>query len=430
MYKWTTYCLLFAFILILSAIVNSLLWVFLFDSVIPSKGKVWPKPKHIIPHDVIYQVRGRNPEIIAIGHNCILLDKVIARVTHDLDILNGFDIPKVDKSEKYKRIAKLNVLLTEPCEEYPYLGMDESYELTISTSSKLQATSIWGIIRGLETFVQLFYSENKNVFIRGETIVDYPNYEHRGLLLDTGRLFVPVYNLLMILDGMAMNKLNVFHWHICDNIYCPIKSEIFPNMSSNAQNLYTKDDVKFIVNYARERGIRVIPEFDVPGHQTALQKVFPSLFLHCNNEESAELMNPTLPETYNFLQRLLGELNTWFPDDHIHLGGDEAHPECWNNHNETLKYMKENNMSVVDLQTMFYQKLVEQLKPGMKQIVWQDVFDYGINMSTHDNIVQVWNYNPQSEMVKDIPKNLCHRGSVVEFHKRKQNKLRGLVKNL
>lgn len=65
------------------------------------------------------------------------------------------------------------------------------------------------------------------------------------------------------------------------------------------------------------------------GHQAALQKVFPSLFLHCNNIDSYELMNPTLQETYHFLHLILGEMNTWFSDDYIHLGGDEAHPECW-----------------------------------------------------------------------------------------------------
>lgn len=108
---------------------------------------------------------------------------------------------------------------------------------------------------------------------------------HRGLLLDTSRHFIPVDDILLILDGMSYNKLNVFHWHIVDDNSFPYESNVFPKLSLKGSYhptmIYSASNIRKIIDYARIRGIRVIPEFDTPAHTTSWGQGHPELLTKC-----------------------------------------------------------------------------------------------------------------------------------------------------
>jgi hexosaminidase len=160
---------------------------------------------------------------------------------------------------------------------WPELDMDEMYSLRIDTQdfpkqAFLFANTIWGALRGLETFSQLVNYKSGSIFTINSTfIVDYPRFSHRGLLVDTSRHYLPIDVMLENLDAMSYHKLNVLHWHIVDDQSFPYVSQTFPELSSKGSynrktHVYDSDDIETVIQYARVRGIRVIVEFDTPGH--------------------------------------------------------------------------------------------------------------------------------------------------------------------
>ena len=151
--------------------------------------------------------------------------------------------------------------------------MNEKYKLLINNSeANIITESIWGALWGLETFSQLINHIDDDLFVIDTIqIIDYPRFVHRGVMLDTSRHYVPMKVLLDNLDAMTYNKMNVFHWHIVDDPSFPFESKKFTNLSdfgafNNKTHIYTQEQVKEVINYARERGIRVLVEFDTPGN--------------------------------------------------------------------------------------------------------------------------------------------------------------------
>ncbi|CAG2117872.1 unnamed protein product, partial [Medioppia subpectinata] len=157
------------------------------------------------------------------------------------------------------------------CEKLPHLEMNEKYNLVVDGSARtarLESDTIWGAIRGLETFSQLVSNVGQNQFVINETdIRDFPRFAYRGILVDTSRHYIPVNVLYENLNAMAYNKLNVFHWHIVDEQSFPYVSKRFPDLSlKGAYNpethVYSPQDVQNVIEYGRQRGIRVLVEFD------------------------------------------------------------------------------------------------------------------------------------------------------------------------
>jgi len=147
------------------------------------------------------------------------------------------------------------------------LGEAESYRLVISTSAvQLTAPNPLGVLHGLQTFLQLVRETPKGFSVPAITIDDRPRFPWRGLLIDSGHRFVRLPVIKRNLDAMEAVKLNVFHWRFADDAGFHIESKQFPLLQQKASGgfYYTQTEVKEIEAYARDRGIRVVPEFDMP----------------------------------------------------------------------------------------------------------------------------------------------------------------------
>ncbi|QQP57752.1 Beta-hexosaminidase, partial [Caligus rogercresseyi] len=177
------------------------------------------------------------------------------------------------------------------------------------------------------------------ILINATYVRDFPRFPYRALMLDTSRHFLSKRVILQNLDLMEMNKLNVFHWHMTDTESFPFQSEKFPNMSRYGAydpdtHVYSVQDVKDIIQEAETRGIRVIPEFDVPGHTQSWGKGRPQLLTTCYDNSGEPLdfkgpVNPILASTYDFLDEFFEEVIGIFGDAYIMLGGDEVPTQCW-----------------------------------------------------------------------------------------------------
>ena len=161
----------------------------------------------------------------------------------------------------------LSSLLTLP-DGLSLFFTQQSYNLTVSAPTVVvHANTVFGAMYALESFSQLV---DRGTFVNGTTIVDHPRYQFRATMIDTSRHYYPVEVILQHIDAMSYSKFNVLHWHIVDSISFPYQSIKFPEMSKQGayspDHVYTADDIRQIVSYAMNRGIRVIPEFDTPGH--------------------------------------------------------------------------------------------------------------------------------------------------------------------
>jgi len=317
-------------------------------------------------------------------------------------------------------LTALQVSFDGPCERYPYLGMKESYQLTVyeNGTAQIQALSVWGVLRGLETFSQLTFLSNGNVLkIRTALIDDGPRFAHRGLLLDTSRHYLSTSIIKKNLDVMAHAKYNVFHWHIVDDQSFPYVSDAYPQLSFKgaftAKHIYTKKDIDDIVEYARLRGIRVMPEFDSPGHTMSWGRGHPDLMTRCYAQgrytEDYGVIDPSSKATYQFMLKLLTEVLQRFPDQYIHLGGDEVFFDCWESNMGVEELMRQLHIvaaNVSRLEDYYIQKLlnlVEQARSNVSYMVWQEVFDNGVRVKP-DTMVHVWMGNTQAEIDTEINK--------------------------
>ncbi|CAG8650212.1 11291_t:CDS:2 [Ambispora leptoticha] len=337
--------------------------------------------------------------------------------------------PIVPKSiDKSNLLRVLIISVTTDISELE-LGVDESYELTIPESqidndpitAHLKAKTIFGVLHGLNTFSQLYYYKNSKLLLpfAPHHIKDFPRFSHRGLLLDTARNYFPVKDILKTLDVMSWNKFNVFHWHIVDATSWPVVSESFPELSNKGSYdpinmVYTKDDIKKVIEYAYLRGIRIIPEFDMPGHTHSIAESMPEIMTcidvqpnwsNFSAEPPSGQLNPALDQTYTFLHILLPELTSYFTDKYYHAGGDEVNLHCWNTTPSITEYLNKNpNSSLETLLAKFINETHQIVRnSGKLPITWQEmIVDHNLTLK-NDTLVQVWTN-------KDVVKNVVSKG--------------------
>lgn len=293
------------------------------------------------------------------------------------------------------------LLLTTDHESKPVqeLGEDESYTLEVTTSSaKIHAASPLGAMHGLQTFLQLVSITPDGFVVPAVSIQDQPRFEWRGLMIDVARHFIPLDVLKRNLDGMEAVKLNVFHWHLSDNEGFRVESKKFPKLQEQGSdgNYYTQEEIHELIEYARDRGIRVVPEFDMPGHSTAWFVGYPELASGTGPYELERkwgvfdpAMNPTNEKTYKFLNEFIGEMAKLFPDAYFHIGGDEVNGKEWDSNPKIQEFMKSHDIkNNVELQAYFSQHVQELVvKHDKIPIGWDEILVPGVSKNI---VIQSW----------------------------------------
>jgi hexosaminidase len=276
---------------------------------------------------------------------------------------------------------------------------DESYSVTVTpTLVTIQAATVVGAFHGMETLLQLVQLKDNAATIPAVSIQDTPRFQWRGLMIDVSRHFEPVNQIERTLDGMAMVKLNVFHWHLSDDQGFRAESKIYPKLTSLGSNgeFYTQDEMREVVAYARARGIRVVPEFDIPGHSLSWMVGYPKLGSSKGPFQLPdvagvhdEALDPTRESTYVFLNRLIGEMAKIFPDAYFHIGGDEVNGTVWTSNPRIARFMKRKGFEKPsELQTYFSQRVVRIVEKHRKKPVgWDEVLVPGLPKNV---MVQSW----------------------------------------
>jgi hexosaminidase len=269
--------------------------------------------------------------------------------------------------------------------DYPTLGEDESYTLDVTPqNARLQAVNISGALRGLATFAQLVTPGPDGFQAAATHIEDRPRFPWRGLMLDVSRHWMPMEVVKRNLDAMAAVKLNVFHWHLSDDQGFRVESKRYPKLQGAGSDgrFYTQDDIRAIVAYARDRGIRVIPEFDIPAHTQSWFPGYPDLSAEPGVYQIGRtwgiyepVMDPTVESTYDFLDNFIGEMVALFPDPYFHIGGDEVNPVVWTRSTRIQAFIKEHNLTDVHgLQAYFNQRVLKILEKYNRTMVgWDEI---------------------------------------------------------
>jgi len=281
----------------------------------------------------------------------------------------------------------------------PAVGENESYSIDVTDRQvMLKAPTVVGAIRGLETLLQLLSADRNGFYFPGVQIEDQPRFPWRGLLIDVARHFQTMDVLKRNLDAMAAVKMNVLHWHLTEDQGFRVESKKFPKLHQLGSdgNYYTQDQVREIIAYARERGIRVVPEFDIPGHSTSWLVGYPELgsapgpyTIERRPGIFEPALDPTREEVYKFLDGFLSEMAALFPDEYLHIGGDENEGKQWDRNPAIQSYMKEKGIKDNHaLQAYFNTRLLKILQKNNKKMIgWDEILQPGL---PKDIVIHSW----------------------------------------
>jgi hexosaminidase len=273
-----------------------------------------------------------------------------------------------------------------PGEDVQSIRENESYTLRVdSFKVVLKAPTPVGVLRGLATLFQLIEKDDEGYYMPAVRIQDEPRFPWRGLLIDVCRHWIPMEVIKRNLDGMAAVKLNVLHWHLSEDQGFRVENKSFPKLHEMGSDgfYYTQEQVREILDYARDRGIRVVPEFDMPGHTTAWFIGYPELASSPGPFAIGRTwgvqdpcMDPTREETYMFLDTFVGEMAALFPDAYFHIGGDEVNGIIWDSNPDIIAFKKQKGMQDNhDLQAYFNKRILAIVQNhGKKMIGWDEIF--------------------------------------------------------
>jgi hexosaminidase len=279
------------------------------------------------------------------------------------------------------------------------LGEDESYHLEVAPGAvHLTAANPLGAMHGLQTFLQLVHITPRGFAVPEVTIDDKPRFPWRGLMVDSGRHFIPLPVILRNLDAMEAVKLNVFHWHISDDQGFRAESKAFPLLQQKGSDglYYTQNEIRQVIEYARDRGIRVVPEFDMPAHASAWYAGYPQLASGKGPYQIARqwgvlnpAMDPTKESTYQFLNLLIGEMAGLFPDAYFHVGGDECNGKEWGANPRIQEFKKAHNLADNAALQAYFSGRVQKLVTSHHKIMegWDEVLQPD---TPKDVVIQSW----------------------------------------
>ncbi|HYD83854.1 MAG TPA: family 20 glycosylhydrolase, partial [Opitutus sp.] len=295
--------------------------------------------------------------------------------------------------------ASLVIDCTAAGSALPTLGEDESYTLDASaTQIVLRAPNVVGALRGLETLLQLLQRDTDGWFVPKISIHDQPRFPWRGLMIDVCRHWQPMDVIKRNLDGMALVKLNVLHLHLTEDQGFRIESKTHPRLHELGSDgkYFTQDEIREIIAYAAERGIRVVPEFDIPGHATSWLVAYPELG-SAPGPYTIErkwgifdpVLDPTNEDVYVLLADFLGEMAELFPDPYLHIGGDENNGKHWNANARIQNFIREQNLHDNEgIHAYFNRRIRDILAPHGKKIVgWDEILHPDI---PQDAVIHSW----------------------------------------
>jgi len=330
------------------------------------------------------------------GYGEARLDRAVERFLRQLAHQTALPLSmKITKGPK----ASLVIQTEHASKEVQEVGEDESYVLEVSASgAKLTAPTPLGAMHGLQTFLQLVDVSPDGFAAPFVTVQDKPRFPWRGLMIDSARHFIPLEVIKRNLDGMEAVKMNVFHWHLSENQGFRVESKKFPKLHEWGSDglYYTQDEIRDLIAYARDRGIRVVPEFDMPGHSTAWFVGHPELASGKGPYEVERrwgifdpAMDPTNEKVYKLLDELIGEMAKTFPDRFFHIGGDEVNGKEWDANPKIQAYMKAHGIRNNDALQAYFSGRVQKLvvKHGKAVVGWDEVLVPGV---PKDIVIQSW----------------------------------------
>jgi len=327
------------------------------------------------------------------------IPRLLARITRQ----TGIPIPPAPASEN----ALLAIVVAEAGHSGPQnLGDNERYSLTVAENRiQLNADTPLGVLRGIETLLQLIRETPATpgvapgFSIPNVVIHDDPRFPWRGLSFDVSRHFMPVAVVKRTIDGLAAVKLNVLHWHLSDDEGFRVESKKFPKLQELGSDgmYYTQDEIRDVIAYAADRGLRVVPEFDMPGHSSSFLAAYPELgtgpgpfhVAHTHEPEPDFAMDPTKESTYEFLDSFIEEMTALFPDEYFHVGGDEVSPKRWLADSHIKAFMQEHKMTKgAELQAYFSKRVIGLvIKHGKHPVGWDEVLNPDLPKTA---VVQSW----------------------------------------
>ncbi|EEY46317.1 beta-hexosaminidase [Vibrio mimicus VM223] len=311
-------------------------------------------------------------------------------------------LPMLNWQAKSEKEATLVIdIANAPSSAIQNIDSDESYRLTIANGQiQLSAPEPYGAFHGLETFLQLVTTDAIGYFVPAVNIVDKPRFKWRGVSYDTARHFIELPVILRQLDAMASAKMNVFHWHIWDDQGIRIQLENYPRLWQVTADgdYYSKDDIRKVVAYARNLGIRVIPEISLPGHASAVAHAYPQLMSGLGEQSYPQqrgwgvfepLMDPTNPELYTMLASVFDEVVELFPDEYFHIGGDEPNYQQWRDNPKIQAFIKQHQLDGErGLQSYLNTQVEKMLNERGKKITgWDEIWHKDLPKSI---VIQSW----------------------------------------
>ena len=363
------------------------------------------------------------------GQGYFILDKKVSIASTDMDAgpASRWFAEKLQKaglalSAGYSA-REIMIRLTSKAD--PTLG-DEGYKLIIKPEGiSLVANKPAGLFYGMQTLLQMISVDivGGAVAIPACTIIDYPRFGWRGLMLDVSRHFFTVDEVKEYIDLMAVYKFNVLHWHLTDDQGWRVEIKSYPKLTEVGAcrvvrygtfgeriapkpgeaatdcNFYTQEQIKEVVAYANSRHVTIVPEIDVPGHSLAAIAAYPELsttkemqmvspghkFSEWYGDGTFKMLvdnslNPIDERVYEFLDKVFGELATLFPGIYLHAGGDEAYHGYWEKSTEVQAFMKKNNIKdVLGMQSYFMKRVGKIIESkGKKMIGWDEILYGGL----------------------------------------------------
>src|SRR6202522_448832 len=330
------------------------------------------------------------------GYNGPRLERAAQRFLRDLGRQTGYFLSEQLADAGH---ATLTIHADHGSDPVQDLGEDESYVLDVSSAgAKLTAPTPLGVMHGLETFLQLVEVSPDGYAAPAIHIEDTPRFPWRGLSIDVSRHFISMPVLKRNVDALAAVKMNVLHLHLSDDQGFRLESREFPKLQELGSGgmLYLRVEMRELIGYASDRGIRIVPEFDMPGHSTAWFVGYPELSSGPGPYQIERrwgifdpAMDPTRESTYKFMDKFIAEMTNIFPDRYFHIGGDEVNGKQWNANPKIHEFMQAHNLkSHQELQQYFTMRVEKIVSKHHKFMVgWDEILTPGM---PKDIVIQSW----------------------------------------